>query len=313
MHASLVTHSSAPHLPSPPPRHHLADDREGEEWRPSQSGAGGGAASMAAGAKKLFKWIPGISDRERKQAVLVDSDSDADYDDDNEQVGSAHATPRHVAVTSWCPCGQGCTGVVAAAAAAGGGGGASKHGRGGLCSCRSHARTCVCIVRACVCVWVDWLGCCPCTAALVHGRLGRDSRLTSNRDLSTCVRALRTHTCLLACLPLQDHQLDHTMLASTDSDDEKLPRAPGLNDDDSDAGSRTGRRRPRTSTSSAAAGGDVEMGAVAGPSGARKLSAAGGAAAAGVRARKELQRIVSFARDSIQDIGEESDDDDRML
>lgn len=54
------------------------DDGEGRPFDPAPEDHGW--------KSKMLGWIPGISDAERKQAVLVDSDSDAGYDDDNEEV-----------------------------------------------------------------------------------------------------------------------------------------------------------------------------------------------------------------------------------
>lgn len=68
-----------------------ADD-EGEEWNPPPKGSKAAAIFGKPGTGKgMLGWLPSISEKERKQAVLVDSESDAEYDDDNEQVRAAAA------------------------------------------------------------------------------------------------------------------------------------------------------------------------------------------------------------------------------
>ncbi|KAG2445795.1 hypothetical protein HXX76_000399 [Chlamydomonas incerta] len=62
-------------------------NEEGEEWNPPSNVRDKAAAIFGkpGTGKGMLGWLPSISEKERKQAVLVDSDSDAEYDDDNEQ------------------------------------------------------------------------------------------------------------------------------------------------------------------------------------------------------------------------------------
>ncbi|GLC43913.1 hypothetical protein PLESTB_000922400 [Pleodorina starrii] len=62
-------------------------DGEGEVWNPPPQPSSKAAAFFGkpGTGKGVFGWLPAISEKERKQAVLVDSDSDAEYDDDNMQ------------------------------------------------------------------------------------------------------------------------------------------------------------------------------------------------------------------------------------
>ncbi|GFR46853.1 hypothetical protein Agub_g8493, partial [Astrephomene gubernaculifera] len=60
-------------------------DEEGGEWNPPPKPASKAASFFGkpGTGKGVFGWLPAISEKERKQAVLVDSESDAEYDDDN--------------------------------------------------------------------------------------------------------------------------------------------------------------------------------------------------------------------------------------
>ncbi|KXZ55834.1 hypothetical protein GPECTOR_2g1385 [Gonium pectorale] len=65
----------------------MSADGEGDDWNPPPQSDNKASAFFGkpGTGKGVLGWLPSISEKERKQAVLVDSESDAEYDDDNMQ------------------------------------------------------------------------------------------------------------------------------------------------------------------------------------------------------------------------------------
>ncbi|KAJ9523820.1 hypothetical protein QJQ45_020008 [Haematococcus lacustris] len=63
-------------------------DEEGGHWHAAvhkQNLVMDGIEVIGGTAQKMVKWLPGISEVERRQAELLDSDSDAEYDEENQK------------------------------------------------------------------------------------------------------------------------------------------------------------------------------------------------------------------------------------